>query len=82
MPVAARNLHRRCDYREVEYEDMMDEYVYKTMCYAIDETLDCLRRIALSFEKIANAYDMSQPSIECGEIQHVGYSQEACGYEK
>ena len=78
LSVTNHHLHRRCDYRKVEYEDMTKEQkeIIKALFLELAASLLDLRAAMRDILDSDDDVTISQ------DIQHVGYSQEACGYNK
>lgn len=91
VPTANCHLHHGCRDRKDEYEDMSIADAVKTLreyCDRFDEYCDgcmfhsvpyhsCnLQNMPLEWKVPDEADDISE------DIQHVGYTPEACGYEK
>lgn len=76
MPTAACYIHSWRDYRKVEYEDMKNVYAYNpSVCDGDFCPMDC---------DVCGKKDDAEEANEsvAEDIQHVGYTPEACGYEK
>ena len=86
LPTANSNLHRRCDYRKDEYEDMTNaEMFWKTFGLRQknpDEPI-VLDKIWLEGKYIKPLGDSVIGIVDIGSfIQHVGYDEEQCGRTK
>lgn len=71
MSAADSDIHRRSDYREVEYEDMTEL-----------EALNAIAEIIINFYKEDNERLEKENRQLSEDIQHVSYEPEQLGYGK
>ena len=89
VPAANSNLHHGCDYRKDEYEDMIktvdaSDVQVVTKCLICDGFVPVYDiyhdHVRVCDECKKRLKRIMYPAAE--DIQHVGYTPEACGYEK